>query len=452
MNSLECVCGKTGSLKCIFGVCKRCCISNFCFHHNAHNVCVNNTICIICEKQKEDMIKFDSLSFYCNECYVNHKNIIDNKYNKLNNDDKIEDVYIENIKYDENKEKNKEKNNDFNNINVYDVDRCICVKNLCSQECIVKCCKNCCKFKGCEKHSKKYKYKSENICDICSLCQKHKNYKMNKYFHKYNERVIHYCNECYNNNSENIDRLLHHNYEEQMSDFSKFLQKYNGTILTSEIYFDEIFKRDDYSLREIGMIDYLCPICNAVDIFRFMTRCGKCGVFHCDDCTNKEEYGCEIENCEDCKKGYCYRNNKCDVYCDNCSVNDSDNDDIFRKYFSRNCSICNNMTNLFSLHKCDDCSENICENCCYQSTYKNTVFYSCSKCHQNYNDSKIKSTSPCVISTNDETQCDVCLTYEKKYACVPCGHLCMCGMCANKINDNCPICKCVLTNVIKIYS
>ena len=40
---------------------------------------------------------------------------------------------------------------------------------------------------------------------------------------------------------------------------------------------------------------------------------------------------------------------------------------------------------------------------------------------------------------------------KKKYACIPCGHLCMCGNCANQISNKCPICKNKFIDIIKIF-
>ena len=64
---------------------------------------------------------------------------------------------------------------------------------------------------------------------------------------------------------------------------------------------------------------------------------------------------------------------------------------------------------------------------------------------------KIRSSSPCIKAIKVENECNICYINEKKYACVPCGHMCMCGICANKINDKCPICKNTITDIIKIY-
>ena len=59
--------------------------------------------------------------------------------------------------------------------------------------------------------------------------------------------------------------------------------------------------------------------------------------------------------------------------------------------------------------------------------------------------------SPCELSTNEIDQCGICYINKKRYVCIPCGHLCMCGECANKIKDVCPICRKNVSNIIKTY-
>ena len=52
---------------------------------------------------------------------------------------------------------------------------------------------------------------------------------------------------------------------------------------------------------------------------------------------------------------------------------------------------------------------------------------------------------------NDEDACTVCQSSPSTHACVPCGHLCVCSVCAAGINDMCPICRGHLEKVIRIY-
>lgn len=40
-----------------------------------------------------------------------------------------------------------------------------------------------------------------------------------------------------------------------------------------------------------------------------------------------------------------------------------------------------------------------------------------------------------------ELLCQICLSNEKKYVCVPCGHKCLCFECKTRIDNICPICR-----------
>ncbi|XP_029734744.1 mitochondrial E3 ubiquitin protein ligase 1 [Aedes albopictus] len=42
---------------------------------------------------------------------------------------------------------------------------------------------------------------------------------------------------------------------------------------------------------------------------------------------------------------------------------------------------------------------------------------------------------------NDEQRCVVCVDNPKEVICLPCGHVCLCENCAEKIRLNCPVCR-----------
>ncbi|XP_065090491.1 mitochondrial E3 ubiquitin protein ligase 1 [Ochlerotatus camptorhynchus] len=42
---------------------------------------------------------------------------------------------------------------------------------------------------------------------------------------------------------------------------------------------------------------------------------------------------------------------------------------------------------------------------------------------------------------NDEQRCVVCVDNPKEVICLPCGHVCLCENCAEKIKLNCPVCR-----------
>lgn len=53
----------------------------------------------------------------------------------------------------------------------------------------------------------------------------------------------------------------------------------------------------------------------------------------------------------------------------------------------------------------------------------------------------------------DEQLCVICLENEKRYAVIPCGHLCLCVCCADLIRGSgqCPICMTKVDDIYKIY-
>jgi hypothetical protein len=63
----------------------------------------------------------------------------------------------------------------------------------------------------------------------------------------------------------------------------------------------------------------------------------------------------------------------------------------------------------------------------------------------------VKLESDSLASTKSE-ECSICYTNKKSYACVPCGHLCLCYKCSNQINGKCPLCNVSYDEIIRIYS
>jgi len=56
--------------------------------------------------------------------------------------------------------------------------------------------------------------------------------------------------------------------------------------------------------------------------------------------------------------------------------------------------------------------------------------------------------------------CSICLENEKTYACIPCGHMCLCALCAEDLSKKkmhgqnitrCPICRLKVDNISRIY-
>ena len=54
----------------------------------------------------------------------------------------------------------------------------------------------------------------------------------------------------------------------------------------------------------------------------------------------------------------------------------------------------------------------------------------------------------------EEDRCIICMVGPKKFACVPCGHLVACSVCAklSKKGDQCCMCRQELTDIIEIFS
>jgi len=74
-------------------------------------------------------------------------------------------------------------------------------------------------------------------------------------------------------------------------------------------------------------------------------------------------------------------------------------------------------------------------------------------------ESKAKKLS--VMKINDvEKSCSICKEYKKTHACIPCGHMCLCALCAEDLSKKgvkgqnktrCPICRVEVDNLSRIY-
>jgi len=72
-----------------------------------------------------------------------------------------------------------------------------------------------------------------------------------------------------------------------------------------------------------------------------------------------------------------------------------------------------------------------------------------------------KCRKPSVTKTDEEEKaCSVCQENEKTHACIPCGHMCLCALCAEELskrslkddkNRRCPICRVEVDNFSRIY-
>ena len=238
------------------------------------------------------------------------------------------------------------------------------------------------------------------VCDNCTDSRDIECGIKNCYYcrngHCFNQKTIMYCTDCY------VDNNL------------VFYNTYKDAIITSDILNENKENLNFYEL-ESYELKYNCPICLITVNLNSTNMCIKCDDYICNDCfdTVLNKNDCLNNNCKFCREGTCrYSYNEC--ICNRC-YNDNNYDNYDNNYDS------------------DDIS--------YESEEDKIKTPKI----------KIRCISPCNEATNTENECNICYINEKKYACIPCGHMCMCGNCANKINDKCPICKETIKDIIKIY-
>ena len=55
------------------------------------------------------------------------------------------------------------------------------------------------------------------------------------------------------------------------------------------------------------------------------------------------------------------------------------------------------------------------------------------------------------LQFKEREECIVCMDKSRQFACVPCGHRCLCFDCVNQINDKCPICRAEIESTVRVY-
>jgi hypothetical protein len=254
--------------------------------------------------------------------------------------------------------------------------------------------------------------------------------------------------------------------------FKNFLKQYENTILTQEIFDNEIKNHKYYSFECLYDYDYECPGCEVVNSFEDTSICDMCDALICDEnCFITELYDNGINYCQNCyiERITKFSNKYKDVIITANMVREEDFtlglneiDDLMGTFHYK-CPNCDDIIIFDSdIMKCDYCDNYICWTCGTE-TYERCAYESCTNTHRvtrcnicfPTEELKIKqpkrSISPCVLTDDVDKQCNVCLTNVKKYACVPCGHMCVCGECSNKIGDKCPICNDKITSIIRIF-
>lgn len=454
----NCSCGQIPALNCILRSCKNCCIVKECPRHKTGKKIMNNSNvvnvgnignignmgnvedvdnvegvrdmehqivqCMICKKSSEKSLideffnkKVQKTIRYCDTCYKKHTQI----FNNLINNSSVDKTKL-NIKYIQTpdlttsysrKKFEKEQCDQMMNSILEKCENKIIVWDIFNNE--LK------KIKGFDLNEipNDYQYKCPEcqettvFCDI-SICRTCKKIICDdcvkiKYYHSDLER---FCSDCY------IDT------------YGNFYKKYKDTILTAEILKnDDNFDLEEFSLYDFDQegykLKYKCPICTVDNDFsnNAISSCDKCNTLICDECNIVKYIECGYYNCRYCINRTCY-NSTDKIYCLKCveeyQISLSSDEDSEIEYSDDNDSYNDSD---------DEDSDNV----------KIVI-------------NKKRCSSPCELATEPNTECNICYINKKKYACVPCGHLCMCGECANRIIDTCPMCKTKISTIIKIYS
>ena len=179
--------------------------------------------------------------------------------------------------------------------------------------------------------------------------------------------------------------------------------------MTSEILKIEKIKIDLQDFSQEYELNYECPKCTTIVGFneKDIVKCDDCDEYICDDCKITKYISCGRFDCRYCRNKSSW--NSClNNYCLSCAEN---------------------------IHI--DISEDSYES---DNSEKSDIIIV-----------KKSSSSPVEFANDKTEECNICYVNKKKYACIPCGHLCMCGQCANKINEKCPLCNIKTNSIIKIY-
>ena len=366
--------------------------------------------------------------------------------------------------------------------------KCSCNKNG-SNNCILNYCKKCCNIKNCNHNTKnKNLLINKNICSICNIDDNN----LKHFFHSTLNTNIYYCNNC--------DEEIFKN------NFILFLIKYKNTIITKEIFNNiKEHKKFSYTKLKKSNIEIECFKCFKIMNCKKLNKCLDCNDILCNKCIKKTKIKCWKRQCYDCMSNTCQYNYNLN-YCENCYVDynkkfyDEYKNILITNEILKNlrykinlrtmnsnykmnfyCSECEDITGFkfHNLMKCENCLDGkyYCNYCviqyedeyhcksCYNElmseimsdVYSDYNDYSDEESYYSYNEELKKlnnkrAISPFEITEDEEKRCNICLTNKKNYACVPCGHLCLCGTCSKNINKNCPICNNGIDNIIRIFN
>ena len=472
-KTLMCICGNLCSPYCAIKSCKNCCDILGCKRHseivnqnNQEDILELINCCTFCGDNNVSLDKYinnftNDIISYCKDCYDKYTNILNKlifhnttleEKRLLNHTINIESIDTTSFNTFLNKFLNKIiTNDDFKNnilpnpnFNLFSLNKrfsyecfkCLNIVNMAKtnicNNCSGLCCMDCLET-------------THVNCAIqnCNLC-------MNGYYtNSCTDEVEYLCKDCNNGY------------------INSFTEKYSNTILTSQIIseFDENDNNNNLTISNSIFVKniiktennllFSCDDCNSVVPFSKNNIgkcdfcddyiCASCGISEynvCDNtncviCSNEDEFETNIANNNLCKFAVCKFNcKKCDTNDNNLNSNlnsdsDLDNSDSDSEETedldSNNSEESEDITNML---------DNI-QNYLNGRNQENIV--------------KKRSNSICELAMNEAEQCNICYTNKKTYACIPCGHLCVCGNCANKIKNKCPICNTKSATIVKIY-
>lgn len=115
------------------------------------------------------------------------------------------------------------------------------------------------------------------------------------------------------------------------------------------------------------------------------------------------------------------------------------------------CSLCFHVTRVPDRFVCPNCRAVV-------TAPADAKQVSCTSCRATLKRKPEQSSKPQFDPSKDEPPareedaCVVCLDKKKVVLIYPCGHLCVCQGCANKLEGQCPVCRGKVTDVVKVYA
>ena len=361
---------------------------------------------------------------------------------------------------------------------------------------------------NCNRHKKYYEINKK----VCNICVK-ETPQLNSYLNNSTNIITYFCDGCYHKHKTLFNNICIDKTQRQKNNmlfgcnistikqimintvnnallailnihdsfFKNFLKQYENIIITKEIL-HEIKKNKYYNYDCLNDYDYKCFLCTNTNSYAERYICDICEELICIEC---------------CANDYNYEDDKLNL-CTNCD--DKINANFYNKYkniiltksvilendfiFDLNeienlgfklqyeCPNCDTVVafSTCTIMFCTDCDCYVCNNCAIVTNasnnynnyfYEHSTYYdhnrtvSCNICSYDEPDEIKKSisrpVSPCIETDDIDKQCNVCMINVKNYACIPCGHLCICGECSNKIDEKCPICNNKITSIVRIF-